>query len=99
MTIKLVNRGNEGELLLDGRLDSTNYEEAHEIFQQTAAKFDTLILNMSRLEYISSAGLRSLKLLYVTMQKKQGQLVLRGANANVTEVMEMTGFASMFRME
>ncbi len=99
MTIKLINRGNEGELVMVGRLDSTNAEEAHEIFQQTAAKFETLILNFAQLDYISSAGLRSLKRLYVTMQKKQGQLILRGANPYVTEVMEMTGFASMFRME
>ena len=99
MTIKLVNRGNEGELVMVGRLDSTNAEEAHEIFQQMAAKFETLILNFAQLDYISSAGLRSLKRLYVTMQKKQGQLILRGANPYVTEVMEMTGFASMFRMK
>ena len=32
MTIKLINRGTEGELLLEGRLDAVTSPEAEEIF-------------------------------------------------------------------
>ena len=32
MTIKLINRGAEGELLLEGRLDAVTSPEAEEIF-------------------------------------------------------------------
>ena len=60
MTIKLINRGTEGELLLDGRLDAMTSPEAEELFLQMTERFDKLILNMDKLQYISSAGLRVL---------------------------------------
>ena len=70
MHIKLINRGEEGELLLEGRLDSTTAPEVEEIVLQMVDRFDKIILNMAQLEYISSAGLRVLKLLYMALRKK-----------------------------
>ena len=52
MTIKLINRGTEGELLLDGRLDAVTSVEAEELFLQMTERFDKLILNMEKLQYI-----------------------------------------------
>ena len=99
MTIKLVNRETEGELLLEGRLDSTTSPEAGEIFQQMAERFDRVILNMSGLEYVSSAGLRIIKLLHMAMRKKNGELVVTNVNRMVMEVFEMTGFAGLLKFE
>lgn len=99
MTIKLVNRGTEGELLLEGRLDSTSSEETGEIFQQMSERFDRVVLNMAKLEYVSSAGLRVIKLLHMTMRRKDGELVLKNVNRMVMEVFEMTGFAGLLKFE
>jgi anti-sigma B factor antagonist len=95
MHIKLINRGEEGELLLEGRLDSSTAPEVEEIALQVADRFDTVILNMAQLEYISSAGLRILKLLYMALRKKEGELQLKNVNKLVMEVFEMTGFAGL----
>ena len=95
MHIKLINRGEEGEVLLAGRLDSSTAPEVEEILLQLADRFDKVILNMAELEYISSAGLRILKLLYMALKKKEGELELKNANKLVMEVFEMTGFASL----
>ena len=95
MHIKLINRGEEGELLLSGRLDSSTAPEVEEILLQVADRFDCVILNMAELEYISSAGLRILKLLYMALRKKDGELQLRSVNKLVMEVFEMTGFAGL----
>ena len=95
MHIKLINRGEEGELLLSGRLDSATAPEVEEILLQVADRFDRVILNMAELEYISSAGLRILKLLYMALRKKDGELQLRSVNKLVMEVFEMTGFAGL----
>lgn len=99
MTIKLVNRGTEGELLLEGRLDSNTAPEAEAIFAQTAERFDTVILNFAGLGYISSAGLRQLLKLQQTMRKKNGELILTHVNKMVMEVLEMTGFAGLLRFQ
>lgn len=99
MNIKLINRGQEGELLLDGRLDALTAPETDEIFMQVAGRFDRLVLNMRDLEYVSSAGLRTLKRLHMAMQKKGGSLVLTHVRRMVMEVFEMTGFAGLLRIE
>ena len=95
MHIKLINRGEEGELLLEGRLDSATAPEVEGIVLQMAERFNTVILNMAQLEYISSAGLRILKLLYLALRKKNGELAIKNANKLVMEVFEMTGFAGL----
>lgn len=96
MTLKLVNRGSEGELLIDGRLDSTSAPETEEIITQTAERFDTLVLNLAGLEYVSSAGLRIFKQLHIFMKKKNGNLYFKNVNKTVMEVFEITGLVGLF---
>ena len=98
MTIKLVNRGTEGELLLEGRLDAVTSPEAEEVFLQMAERFEKLILNMEKLQYISSAGLRVLKKTYMATVKRNGELELSHVNKLVMEVLEMTGFSGLLNI-
>ena len=98
MTIKLINRGSEGELLLDGRLDAVTAPEAEEIFLQMTERFDKLTLNMTQLQYISSAGLRVLKKTYMATVRKGGDLELSHVNKMVMEVLEMTGFSGLLKI-
>ena len=98
MTIKLINRGTEGELLLDGRLDATTSPEAEELFGTMAQRFEKLTVNMAELEYISSAGLRVLKKTYMAMVKKNGTMELSHVNKLVMEVLEMTGFSGLLKI-
>lgn len=97
MHIKLINRGTEGEVLLDGRLDTNTSPEAEKVLLGLAERFDKLTLNFSDLTYISSAGLRVMKRLYSAMAPKNGEIVLKNVNKMVMEVFEMTGFVSLFR--
>ena len=50
MTIKLINRDTEGELLLEGRLDATTSPEAEDLILQVVQRFDKLTLNMNQLQ-------------------------------------------------
>ncbi len=99
MTIKLIRYGTKGELVVEGRLDTATSGEAEEIFMQTAERFDTVVLNLEQMDYISSAGLRILKRLHITMKKKGGEMILTHVNRMVMEVFEMTGFAGLFSFE
>lgn len=95
----MVNRGTEAEMLMIGRLDASTAKDAEEILVSTAEKFEKLVLNFAELEYISSAGLRILKILHMNMAKKGGKLVLKNVNDLVMEVFEMTGFAGILSFE
>ena len=99
MDIKLVDRGKEGELILSGRLDSKNAEEVSKVFLQVADRFQNVTLNMRELRYISSAGLRSLKKLYMKVRGNGGELAVSNLAPYVEEVFEMTGFAEMFEIK
>ena len=99
MNLKLINRGQEGELVLEGRLDTLTAPEAEEVFNQMAERFEKIVLNMAGVEYVSSAGLRTLKRLHMAMKKKNGSLVLTNVRKMVMEVFEMTGFAGLLNFE
>ena len=98
LEVKLVNRGDEGELLLIGKLDTQTSADAEEIFDKLAERYDHLILNMAELKYVSSVGLSLLKHTHIIMQKKGGMLSVKNVNENIMEVFEITGFAGMLNL-
>lgn len=57
-----------------------------------------LIMNLEKLEYISSAGLRVLLSAQKTMNK-QGSMVVRNATDEVKEIFEVTGFSDILTIE
>ncbi len=97
LNLDLINRGSEGELVLTGRLDSVTSVEAEKVLDDLTERFDTLILNMKDLDYISSAGLRILKRTFMAMRRKEGSLKLKNVNKMVMEVFEVTGFAGLLQ--
>ena len=97
LNLNLINRGAEGELVMIGRLDSNTSVEAEKVIDELTGRFDTLILDMKELDYISSAGLRILKRAYMAMRRKDGRLYLKNVNKMVMEVFEVTGFAGLLQ--
>ena len=97
LSMKLVNRDMEGELKLIGRLDTNTAADAETHMTEVANRFDTLILNLAELEYVSSAGLRALKRAHLTMRRKGGTLMVKNVTKPVMEVFEITGFAGMLK--
>ena len=55
-----------------------------------------IILDMSRVSYMSSAGLRMLLLLYRTAIAQNGNLVLVGLTEEIRDTMAITGFLDFF---
>lgn len=84
-----------GELIikLRGRVDSVNAAQAeHEIEALREGSAHTaLVLDMDALEYISSAGLRVI----LRLRKVEPDMVIVNANAEVYDILEMTGFTEM----
>jgi anti-sigma B factor antagonist len=98
MDVKLVDRGTDGELLMSGDLDTRTSRDADALFDQMADRFTNITLNMKELEYVSSAGLRSIRNLYIKLNQKDGKLTITNVNENVMEVFEMTGLAGLLNI-
>ncbi len=85
------------EIVLAGRIDSTNAPEAEEqIRAQCEGREDApVVLDATDLAYISSAGLRVL----LRLRKTNPDITIRGVNADVYEILDMTGFTQMMKVE
>jgi anti-sigma B factor antagonist len=55
-----------------------------------------IILDMSQVAYMSSAGLRMLLSVYRQISGNQGRIVLVGLSEELTDTMSMTGFLGYF---
>ena len=62
-----------------------------------AGKFDNILLDMEKLEYVSSAGLRAFKRAYMDLHRKGGSLAAKNVSKSVMEVFELTGFTRLFK--
>lgn len=57
-----------------------------------------LLVDMQRVAYLSSAGLRMLLLLYRQVATKKGKVVLVGVSEEIRDTMSMTGFINFFTL-
>lgn len=84
---------------LAGRLDSGSAAAAEESFSTLlAGDVPRLAVDLSGLEYVSSAGLRVLLVVGRKVQKSEGRLVLFGLVPNVREVFAISGFDKIFTL-
>ena len=97
MNMDLIKHGNDAELKLDGYIDATNAPEVEKILLDVASKFDNLTLDMEKLEYVSSAGLRAFRHAYMEMRQKHGVLAAKNVGGSVMQVLEITGFTRLFK--
>ena len=104
--MEIIKNAGDGSLVLNliGRLDTTT---APTLESELSTALDgindlegvnSLALDFEKLEYISSAGLRVL-LAAQKIMNKQGDMVIKNANADIKEVFEITGFADILTIE
>ena len=98
MTITGKLNGTALEIALEGRLDTMTAPELEAELNKSMAGAESLTLDFSKLDYISSAGLRVLLSAHKAMSAKGGMKVTH-ANEIVQEVFEVTGFADILTIE
>lgn len=82
---------------LAGRLDSLSAPSAEEqLMRLIGSAAPRLAIDLSNLEYISSAGLRVLLLIARKVQQAHGKLALFGLAPGVREVFSISGFDTIF---
>jgi anti-anti-sigma factor len=100
-TMELTTRTEKSAVVvtIKGRVDATTAPELEKgISDQIDSGVNTLILNMTELDYISSAGLRVVLLTAKKLKSQQGDLLLAGLQGPVYEVFEISGFTAIFNM-
>ncbi|MBR0035817.1 MAG: STAS domain-containing protein [Synergistaceae bacterium] len=85
-------------LALEGRLDTTTAPQLETELNASMPGVKALVFDMSKLAYISSAGLRVLLKAQKTMNK-QGTMTIKNAGAEILEIFEVTGFDEILNIE
>ena len=100
MQINILPNGQEMTVHLIGELDLTaTTEQADELQQVLNIADKALLLDCSRMDYISSAGLRFLMQLKRESEAKGGSIRLAHLNDDVTDIFRMSGFKNLFQIE
>lgn len=97
MTINKAAEGQKLTITLEGRLDTTTAPDLEKELQSSLSDVTELVINISGLEYISSAGLRVL-LSAQKIMNKQGEMSVTGVTEDIMEIFEVTGFSDILNI-
>lgn len=99
--MNIVKNYNKKELTLaiEGRIDTITSQELDEEINVELGNFDSLIMDFSDLEYISSAGLRVLIATQKKLKSDDIPFVIKNVNDTVGEIFRMSGFDKILKIE
>lgn len=98
MNINKKTDGNALTIELEGRLDTTTAPALETEVKDSIDGVAKLVFDFSKLEYISSAGLRVLLFAQRTMNK-QGEMIVTGCSEDILEIFEVTGFSDILTVK
>ena len=83
---------------LEGRLDTSTASALEKELKESLDGVTELVIDMTALDYISSAGLRVLLSAQKTMNK-QGGMTVTGVSETIMEIFEVTGFSDILNIK
>ena len=99
MTIDEIIQDDMTIVALAGRLDAMTAPEFEQrLLSRIALAPVNLVLNLSELDYISSAGLRVVLMVAKKIHASQGQFILCGMNDQVRTIFDISGFLNILRV-
>lgn len=98
MQITKTLEGTNLNVALDGRLDTMTAPELEAQIKDDLATIESMSIDLAKLEYVSSAGLRVILSIHKALAGKGG-LVVKNPNETVSEVFEVTGFTDILTIE
>lgn len=98
LNINKTQEGNKLTVAVEGRLDTTTAPELENSLKESLDGVTELVIDLTDLEYISSAGLRVL-LASQKIMMKQGKMIVTNPNDVINEIFEVTGFRDILTIE
>ena len=98
MTIEKTQNGNELMIKLSGRLDTITAPDLEAELKSCLVGINGLVFDLAELEYVSSAGLRTLLMAQKTMNRL-GEMKIVNVCEEVKEIFDITGFSDIFTIE
>lgn len=98
MKVNKIISGNRMELALEGKFDAVSAPKFETEIAECLKGITDLDIDFSAIDYISSAGLRSLLFLQQTLNEAEGTMVVRNVPEVVMSIFEITGFTGIIKV-
>jgi len=99
MEIKTAKEKNTVVVSVKGKIDAVTAPEFEKAISNLIAQGENIfLLNLSGLEYISSAGLRSILAAAKQLKPKGGNILFCGLKGPVKDVFRVSGFGTIFKI-
>jgi anti-anti-sigma factor len=92
MDMKVSQDGEIAHVVLDGRFDIQGAQEVDSRFEEVAKSSKALIVDLDKVSFLASLGIRTLMLSAKTLIRNGGELAVCGASESVEKVLRTTGF-------
>ena len=99
MEIKAVKQNGIITVTLAGRLDMANALTAEQAFLKYSKSGNVFELEMSQVDFVSSAGVRALLTLYRIVTENNGSVTILNPTDQIMEVLEETDFDALFTIK
>jgi anti-sigma B factor antagonist len=83
-------------ITVTGSIDSKSAGGLQAEILNNISEAGNVLMDLSNVDFVSSAGLRVLLMLYRQIRSKDGKIILAGVNEEIKDVMSMTGFIKFF---
>lgn len=94
----IIEKENPETLKIIGRLDTVTTPKLEMEIYNILPNVESIVLDMEKLEYISSAGLRVILKTHKALAQKSG-LILKNVSTDVMEIFDITGFSDILTIE
>ncbi|MBE5915942.1 MAG: STAS domain-containing protein [Pseudobutyrivibrio ruminis] len=98
LNINEAKKGERLDIALEGRLDTPTAPQLEEKINSAISDVTNLTFDFTKLEYISSAGLRVL-LSAQKVMNKQGKMTISNVSEEIMEIFEVTGFSDILTIQ
>ncbi len=99
MNVTINQEGNKYNVVLEGRVDTTNAAQFERDLQPLMnAENAEITVDCSAMNYTSSQGLRNFLMLQKNVMAHKGSMVLTNMQAQVKEIFDITGFSNIIKI-
>ena len=99
MTLNTIFDEKNCTIFIEGSIDTLTARELEQAVNEAAPKCEKMVLDMEKVDYISSGGLRVLLAIEQQMEDRGGGLRLIHVNENIIEIFELVGFMDVVTVD
>jgi anti-sigma B factor antagonist len=99
MEIKRQELGDKEIIRLIGEIDGSNVDSFEAVMTEASQKCSELEVDLEKLEYVSSAGLRVFLITEKQMKQDGKKMIIKNVGEEIMDIFTVTGFVKLLNIE